>query len=68
MRKSVQFGMAALCFALTLASVTDTVAIRYGGIVFRINAGFCYRHSKRGSCNGEECGALSGKLVLERQG
>ena len=63
MRKSVQFGMAALCFALTLASVTDTV-----GIVFRINAGFCYRHSKRGSCNGEECGALSGKLVLERQG
>ena len=26
MRKSVQFGMAALCFALTLASVTDTVS------------------------------------------
>ena len=27
MRKSVQFGMAALCFALTLASVTDTVCV-----------------------------------------
>ena len=26
MRKSVQFGMAALCFALTLASVADTVS------------------------------------------
>ena len=23
---------------------------------------------KRGSCNGEECGAFGSKLVLERQG